>query len=134
VYYDPRGKGTVPSGPNCVSRGESGANFDTELFVSGPQPVAMGVARDCARTVLLTLLPCIKITRLNSHIIFTSVFTYIPRSENKCSAVAEMGDRLTTIAMGRKLGDLLPFGEGELGSHVTQCRLGRALPPYQVAS
>jgi len=63
-----------------------------------------------------------------------SVFTYIPRSENKCSAVAEMGDRLATIAMGRKLGALLPFGEGELGSHVTQCRLGRALPPYQVAS
>jgi len=40
VYYDPRGKGTVPSGPNCVSRGESGANFDPELFVSGPHPVA----------------------------------------------------------------------------------------------
>jgi len=36
VYYDPRGKGTVPSGPNCVCRGESGANFDPELFVSGP--------------------------------------------------------------------------------------------------
>ena len=53
VYYDPGGKGTVPSGPNCVSRGESGANFDPDLFVSGPQPVARGVARDCARTVLL---------------------------------------------------------------------------------
>jgi len=51
-YYDPRGKGTVPSGPNCVCRGESGANFDPELFVSGPQPVA----RDCARTVLYILL------------------------------------------------------------------------------
>jgi len=36
VYYDPRGKGTVPSGPNCVCRGESGANFDLKLFVSGP--------------------------------------------------------------------------------------------------
>ena len=53
VYYDPRGKGTVPSGPNCVSRGESGANFDPEPFVSGPQPVAWGVARDCVITVLL---------------------------------------------------------------------------------
>jgi len=71
VYYDPRGKGTVPSGPNCVSRGESGANFDAELFVSGPQPVARGVARDCARTVLLTLLPCIKNMALNCYIIFT---------------------------------------------------------------
>ena len=56
VYYDPRGKGTVPSGPNCVCRGENGANFDPELFVSGPQPVARGVARDCARTVLYILL------------------------------------------------------------------------------
>ena len=46
VYYDPRGKGTVPSG----------ANFDPELFVSAPQPVARGVARDCARTVLYILL------------------------------------------------------------------------------
>jgi len=53
LYYDPRGKRTVPSGPNCVCRVESGANFDPELYVSGPQPVARGVARDCARTVLL---------------------------------------------------------------------------------
>ena len=45
VYLDPR---TVPSGPNCVCRGESGANFDPELFVSGPQPVSRGVARYCA--------------------------------------------------------------------------------------
>ena len=65
VYYDLRGKGTVPSGQNCVCRSESGANFDPELFVSGPQPVARGVARDCARTVLLTLLPCIKVTPWN---------------------------------------------------------------------
>ena len=57
VYFDPSGKGTVPSGPNCVCRGESGANFDPELFVIGPQPVARGVARDCARTVLYILLP-----------------------------------------------------------------------------
>ena len=48
VYLDPRGKGTVRSGPKCVCRGESGANFDPELFGSGPQPVARGVARDCA--------------------------------------------------------------------------------------
>jgi len=26
------------------------------------------------------------------------------------------------------------FGEGELGTHLTQCRLGRSLPSYQVAS
>ena len=45
--------------------GVSGANFDPELFVSRPQPVARGVARDCARTALLTLLPCIKNMRQN---------------------------------------------------------------------
>jgi len=64
---------------------------------------------------------------------------------NKSSVVVEMGNRLTTIDMGRKLGDCAhfrrelrawgcaPFG-GELGSHLTQCRLGRGLPPYQAAS
>ena len=77
VYYDPRGKGTVPSGPNCVCRGESGANFDPELFVSGPQPVARGVARDCARTVLLTLLPCVKNMRQNSYITTTHVIVFL---------------------------------------------------------
>jgi len=43
-----------------------------------------------------------------------------------------MGDRLATIDMGRKLP---PFwGEKELGSHLTQCRLSRGLPSYQVSS
>jgi len=27
-----------------------------------------------------------------------------------------------------------PLGKGELGFHLTQCRIGRGLPPYQVAS
>jgi len=37
------------------------------------------------------------------------------RLNNKCSAVAEMGDRLATIDMGRKLGDDVPlFGGREL--------------------
>ena len=45
VYLGPMGKGTVPSGPNCVCRGESGENLDSELFVSGSHPVARGVAR-----------------------------------------------------------------------------------------
>jgi len=52
---------------------------------------------------------------------------------NKCSAVAEMGGRLATIDMGRKLGAVPLLGE-ELGFHLTQCRLGRGLSPYQVAS
>ena len=52
---------------------------------------------------------------------------------NKSSAVAEMGDRLTTIDEGRKVGAVPHWGEG-LGPHLTQCGLGRGLPPYQVAS
>ena len=53
---------------------------------------------------------------------------------NKSSALAEMGDRLATIDMGRKLGAVPLFGERELGPHLLQCRLSRDLPPYQVAS
>ena len=37
--------------------------------------------------------------------------------KNKCSAVAEMGDCLATINMGRKLGAVPLMGEA--GSHVT---------------
>jgi len=42
---------------------------------------------------------------------------------NKCSAIAEMGDRLATIDMDRNLGGCVPWGR-ELGPHVTLCRLG----------
>ena len=108
---------------------------------------------------------------------------------DKGSAVAEMGDCLATIVMGRKVGSAMPlfwgaqqvgdpapppsntmwpgprptsvpngtlihpaiwphngrvpkwggellclfWGVGELGPHLTQCGLGRGLPPYQVA-
>jgi len=47
-----------------------------------------------------------------------------------------MADCLATIDMGQKLGGgaLPPFREGELGTHLTQCRLGRGLPLYEVAS
>jgi len=54
------------------------------------------------------------------------------RNVNKCST--EMGDRLATIDMGRKEGAAVPLSGGELGPHLTQCRLGRGLPTYQVAS
>jgi len=53
--------------------------------------------------------------------------------KDKCSAVAEMGNRLTRTDMGRKLGGCVPFW-GELGTHVIQCGLGRGLPSYKVAS
>jgi len=36
---------------------------------------------------------------------------------------------LARIDMGRKLGALHPFGEGELGPHLTQCRLVKAYLP-----
>jgi len=39
--------------------------------------------------------------------------------------------RLATIDMGRKWGAPPLFGEGEVGSHLTQCRLGRGVPPCQ---
>jgi len=52
---------------------------------------------------------------------------------NKSSAVAEMGDHLAVIDMGRKLW-AVPLFWGELGPRVTQCRLDQGLPPYQVAS
>ena len=55
-------------------------------------------------------------------------------SYNKCSAVAEMGDHLATIDMGRKLGALSLFGEGSWVTNLTQCHLGRGLSPYQVSS
>jgi len=51
---------------------------------------------------------------------------------NKCSAVAEMGDRLATVDMGRKLGAVPLLGE--LGPHLTQCGLGQGLHPYQMTS
>jgi len=47
--------------------------------------------------------------------------------------VAEMGDRLATIDMGRNVGSCCAPFRGELGPHLTQCRLGGGLPPYQMA-
>jgi len=44
-----------------------------------------------------------------------------------------MGDRLATVDMGRKVGAAVALSVEELGPHLTQCRLGRGLPPYQVA-
>jgi len=48
----------------------------------------------------------------------------------KSSAAVEMGNR------ARKVGGeaVVPFAWGKLRLHLTQCPLGRGLPPYQVAS
>ena len=51
---------------------------------------------------------------------------------NKSSAVAQMGDRLATVDMGRKIGELCPLW-GKVDPHITQCGLDRGLPSYQVA-
>jgi len=48
--------------------------------------------------------------------------------------VAEMGGRLATIDMDRKVGVLCPFPSGKLGPHLTQFWLGRGLPADQMAS
>jgi len=58
---------------------------------------------------------------------------------HKSSAVAEMGDCLATIDMGRKLGAavlcaLFEGGGRQLSPRLTQCGLGRGVPPYQVTS
>jgi len=55
---------------------------------------------------------------------------------DKSSAVAEMGDRLTTVDESRKVwgGAAVPLSVGELGPHLTECCPGRGLPLYQVAS
>ena len=41
--------------------------------------------------------------------------------------------RLTTTDMGRKLAGAVPLLGGELDPHLTQCGLGRGLPPCQVS-
>ena len=53
-----------------------------------------------------------------------------PNVSNKCSAVAEMSDRLATTDTGRKLGGRAVPLSGELGPHLTQFHLGRGLPAY----
>jgi len=65
---------------------------------------------------------------------FTDENIFTVATSNKNSAVAEMGDRLATIDMGRKVGGLLCPFLGELGPHLTQCGFGRDLPPYEVAT
>jgi len=69
--------------------------------------------------------PCHLLVNANSHTI-AGVLTRWKKS----SAVAEIDDCLATIDMGCSA----PFRGGGLGPHLTQCHLGRGLPPYQVAS
>jgi len=41
-----------------------------------------------------------------------------------------MGDYLITEDMDRKEGAAVPLSGRDLGAHLTQCGLGRGLPPY----
>ena len=51
------------------------------------------------------------------------------------ATVAEMVDRFATIDLAGKWKAAVPFSVGEdLGPHLTQCRLSRGIPQYQVAS
>ena len=87
----------------------------------------------CQRPVV-TISPSCTISDILSH----CWRTWRPLTINshyKSSAVAEMGDRLATIDMGRKVGSGYCGGTGSpLGHHLTQCGLGRGLPLYQVTS
>ena len=84
------------------------------------------------------------------HQIWAEIWGAVPLGAGAVSASTTMlpGPRPTIVPSGilihptvwpqqRKFGsgDVPPFlGEGELGPQLTQCRLGRGLPPYQVAS
>ena len=52
--------------------------------------------------------------------------------KNNCSAAAEMGDR-GRANWAEKVGAAVPLSV-QGAPHLTQCRLGRGLPPYQLAS
>jgi len=54
---------------------------------------------------------------------------YLPTKWN-----LDLSSRLAAIDMGRKLGFVRLYFLGKLGPHLAQSRLGRGLPPYQVAS
>ena len=54
-------------------------------------------------------------------------------SIDNCSTAAEMGDR-ARAEWAKKWGTAVPLSVGELRRSLTQRRLGRGLPPYQVAS
>jgi len=49
-------------------------------------------------------------------------------------AIASTALAMRALRRAVKMGRTLGIGEGELGPHPTQCRLGRGVTPYQVAS
>jgi len=59
---------------------------------------------------------------------------YTPATMNKSSAVAETDDRARAKWAEKWGWAAVPLSVGELGPHLTQYRLGRGIPPYQVVS
>jgi len=57
-----------------------------------------------------------------------------PRPTSIPSGILQSCSRVATIDMGLKLGGMPPFWGGQLDPHTAQCRLGRGLATYEVAS
>ena len=97
-------------------------HFQTETENASIRAITNIIRRRCGVTVILVKFDAV-------------IQEKCPKLSDKCSAVAEMGDRLATIDMGRKLGAVpVFFWGGELGPHLAQFGLGRGLHQYQVAS
>jgi len=110
----------VKAGWNVTSAGWQVTRCDPIWHVSSSSGVATSVSE------LLVCYPCY----------FTLLLLYFntmwpgPRPTSMQSAMLiHPCSRLATIDMGRELGRWLRplFGRGELGPHLTQCRLGRGL-------
>ena len=71
--------------------------------------------------------------RANRYAWSSQIICFIASIQELSSNVAEMDNRLATIDMGRKVGAAVSLSVGYLGTQLTQCRLGRCQPPYQVA-
>jgi len=68
--------------------------------------------------------------RYDTYNLRKQLITFHFFKQYKSSAVAEMGDRLVTIHMGRKRGAAVPLSEAELDSHLPHYGLGRGITPY----
>ena len=63
---------------------------------------------------------------------WTHQYSYVAHVPWTDPTQLDPSSRLATTDMGRKLRGLCPLG-AKLGPHLTQCGLGRGLPPYEVA-
>jgi len=84
---------------------------------------ASGLERRCWSSAQQCYLHCL-------HIITTNQYNLVTRAQQllRWTTVPEQSGSKS------RRGQLSPFPWRELGPHLTQCRLGRGLPPYQMAS